>query len=356
MSLLRYSVESSNKSGYNDANKAAENLFKDIFNSIYGWDLTNLNEIENNYPAIDLSDKNEKLCIQITSKNDKTKIKKDTLDKINTARDPKAKSKKTQKNEINKSHFEGYDRVIVFIIGKKRGYRTDFDSPHINFSKEKDIIDINDLLKIIDNKGLDKQREIVEILDEHLLNVVRLFTKENHPLRWLEYKTEFKGKIDLFYKFCEENDSFYEIDPLKFDILELKSLIQDLPPKARKILFSIILLGHEEDLPGAKPKVKIGYGELILNTNDELDNQQLKSIIGQLKNKGLLTISTDLDNIDTKTGVNIHSGEQISLGTNFCSHEGSELFILIKLYLKSDHEKLKKIIIDCDFSPLTDSF
>lgn len=79
--LLLYakSIEIDNRSGYQDANKDAENTFCFILNIIYDYQLENLNKIKNNFPGIDLGDDKNRISVQVTSENSKKKIQ-DTLD------------------------------------------------------------------------------------------------------------------------------------------------------------------------------------------------------------------------------------------------------------------------------------
>ena len=67
--LLLYakSIEIDNRSGYQDANKDAENTFCFILNIIYDYQLENLNKIKNNFPGIDLGDDKNRISVQVTS-------------------------------------------------------------------------------------------------------------------------------------------------------------------------------------------------------------------------------------------------------------------------------------------------
>ncbi len=75
LSVLRYIFKSKSKRGHYDLNKASESFFRDFMNEVYGWKLANMNTIQSNYPAIDLGDKVNRICVQVTAENSSTKIK-----------------------------------------------------------------------------------------------------------------------------------------------------------------------------------------------------------------------------------------------------------------------------------------
>lgn len=60
-------VKKQNNKGYFDAAKKCEDLFCDLLNTVYGWDLDNLNYTKNNSPIIDLGDYEHSVCVQVTS-------------------------------------------------------------------------------------------------------------------------------------------------------------------------------------------------------------------------------------------------------------------------------------------------
>ncbi|WP_290705343.1 SMEK domain-containing protein, partial [Amphritea sp.] len=64
LSVLRYIFKSRSKRGLYDLNKKAEPFFQKLFNIIYSWNLIDLNDIQANYPAIDLGDESQGVCIQ----------------------------------------------------------------------------------------------------------------------------------------------------------------------------------------------------------------------------------------------------------------------------------------------------
>ncbi len=139
-----------------DANKLSEDFFCGLLNLIFGYNLQNLNSGKQNYPAIDLGDKDRKLSVQVTIDNSSEKIKK-TLSIFDA-------------NNVGKE----YQRVIVFIAGyKQKRYSVEFTSSNINFSKGDDILDLNDLVKSIAASDTKKICEIDKYLEKELVSKIQ---------------------------------------------------------------------------------------------------------------------------------------------------------------------------------------
>lgn len=64
-----------NSIGLLNINKRSENIFMHILNSTYGWNLKNANQIQDNFPAIDLFDDSEKIVVQVTASTDTKKVR-----------------------------------------------------------------------------------------------------------------------------------------------------------------------------------------------------------------------------------------------------------------------------------------
>jgi len=66
----------SNSLTYFDINKVSEGTALQLLKLLYGWQLIDLNEEKQNYPGIDLGDKDSaRLAVQVTSRTDSSKIK-----------------------------------------------------------------------------------------------------------------------------------------------------------------------------------------------------------------------------------------------------------------------------------------
>ena len=100
LSAYKSKISMYNKSNRFDFNKDCEDIFLKVLNILYNLSLKNMNNNKNNYPGIDLGDKENRICYQITSDNSLEKIRK-TGEKFNK----------------NLSHE--YDNLNVLILGNK---------------------------------------------------------------------------------------------------------------------------------------------------------------------------------------------------------------------------------------------
>lgn len=117
LSILCYIIYSKVKLGFYYTNKKVEDLYKDLHNKVYGWELKNKNEHLNNYVGIDLACDKNRIAIQVTSQTKAAKVEK-TLSLFDT------------------HHLKNYDRVIVFNIVKKSSHSKTFTSK-AKFDKKK---------------------------------------------------------------------------------------------------------------------------------------------------------------------------------------------------------------------------
>ena len=133
--ILKEEINARNKLGYTDLNKSVENFFCKVLNIIYGYDLKNLNEKQENYPGIDLGDLKNSIAYQITSEK--------TSKKIN----------QTLQEYIDNKYYEDYSQLKIFIVGSKQNsYSINIDTAlYFKFDIKSHIIDLNDLFKIINN-------------------------------------------------------------------------------------------------------------------------------------------------------------------------------------------------------------
>ena len=123
----------------------SENFYRDFFNKLYGWNLENLNQRILNVEAIDLVDNTNKIVIQVSAVNTKTKI-------------DSALSKESLKSYI------GYQFKFINICKDAKSLRNQsYDNPHkLSFIASKDILDVHSILK--DIMGL-KTQELKNIFD-----------------------------------------------------------------------------------------------------------------------------------------------------------------------------------------------
>ena len=109
LAILKNRIKISTALGRTDMNKAAEDFYCGLLNIILGgFHLKNLNLLQMDFPAIDLADEEHRLCVQVTSTNDRKKIE-STLQKF-----------------FENGLQHRFDRLIVLIIGEKKDYRKAF--------------------------------------------------------------------------------------------------------------------------------------------------------------------------------------------------------------------------------------
>lgn len=188
LALLSKQVELLNAVNLYDINIIAEDFFVELLNLIFDYKFKNANIIEKNAPAIDLIDEENKISIQVTSDNSSTKIK------------------HTIHEYINNKSYEKYDRLIVLILTSKKKYSKPFDTNNIFiFHKERDILDVKDLVKFIRGLEGEKIRAINNFLERELCDKVYL-AKETQAneidtiidlIQYISKHKEVKKKIDV---------------------------------------------------------------------------------------------------------------------------------------------------------------
>ena len=74
LAILAHEVELMNRSNRMSLNSDAETIFCGLINRLEGWNLSNLNEVAQNYPGIDLADPARRIAVQITASNGPKKV------------------------------------------------------------------------------------------------------------------------------------------------------------------------------------------------------------------------------------------------------------------------------------------
>lgn len=184
LSLLRIEIESLNKINLTDYNIIAEDFYRDLL-KFYGFDLENLNEKCKNADSIDLVDTLNKIAIQVTSRNDTTKIH-ETINGFYT-----------------NTEYDEYKRLIILLIGKpKLEYsKTDFSKGGLfTFDKKEDVIDIDDLIQKFKGYKAEQLEPIVRFLESEIdLKISTKRTKPNEVItiiNLIEYLSEDNNYIE----------------------------------------------------------------------------------------------------------------------------------------------------------------
>ena len=150
LSHLTTEIKMNNGAGRMDLNKTAEDFFCGLLNIILGnsINLTNMNHIHNDFPAIDLGDPHHGIAVQVTATEKRDKIR-TTL-------------KKFFENNLDLIYP---NRLIILIIGRAENYSKDFTLERgYSFDPAKDIWDEVTLGREINM--LDLERLVV--LDSYL--------------------------------------------------------------------------------------------------------------------------------------------------------------------------------------------
>ena len=150
LTFIQLKLKNRNSLNLQDINIMAEDFFKDLFNIIFGYNLKNINQSTQNAPSIDLYDDENKIAIQVTSDNSREKIN------------------KTIELFINNKLYQKY-KLMFIIINDRLNYQKNFDTKGLfDFNQKEDIIFIINLLNIIKSKELNKQKEILEFLQNEI--------------------------------------------------------------------------------------------------------------------------------------------------------------------------------------------
>ncbi len=153
-------VHQKNKLNSTDIHRLCENMFCNIFNILFEWELMVLNTPSNpRNIAVDLGDRKRHIYIQVTATNKKEKIE-ETL-------------RKFAKNYAKK------DILKIFIVGEKPVYKK-IDTAGIKFNVNKDIWDINTIIEKIDNtisKNIAIRKELNKFKDSGIMDTVSIEEK-----------------------------------------------------------------------------------------------------------------------------------------------------------------------------------
>jgi hypothetical protein len=151
-------VTDANKLNLHDAAINCENLFRDLLNLIYGYNLQNSNQGNLNQNVYDLDDKKKKICIQVTSNKKR-----------------KAKIYSTIKQFKDHNLFQKYNRLAVVFITKV------CDKKYLNKRNFKGFIyegyDLSKIVQSIHYLTGQKKKAILEFLSKELGQTVYTSSK-----------------------------------------------------------------------------------------------------------------------------------------------------------------------------------
>jgi hypothetical protein len=179
-------VEKRAKLNLLDSAVLAEYFYKEILNSLFTWELENLNIEQSNFEAIDLIDNKNKVVVQVSCTCENKKVH-ETI----------------SKNELSKENYKGYTLYFVF-IGKqnsniKKGkYK---NSSQLTFNAKNNIFLTEDLIMIFQSLNPNCQFEILKIIQSYLSKETTLIdnlSKKEISEKILEILDE---NSEIFFKY-----------------------------------------------------------------------------------------------------------------------------------------------------------
>jgi hypothetical protein len=127
-----------------------EDLFGNIFNVAYGYDVKNINENKSNEDAVDLKDETAKIVLQVTTQNSGFT----------------AKRKHTTKGFLNQPEFEEYKKIYVLFLTEKNVGMTNIKKEVIKLGKTYEGIDLVKFLNKIKTIRAPLKQQVLELLQE----------------------------------------------------------------------------------------------------------------------------------------------------------------------------------------------
>lgn len=182
LSVLTVNVKLNNSRGRTDVNKDAEDFYCGLLNLVLDAELKNMNLLRMDFPAIDLADCTNRICVQVTSTNEREKID-GTLKKFYVA-------------ELDSTPLtECFERLVVLIIGDKKAYQSRFPKKEgFAFNPSEDIWDTSRLLGEIEKLNLRRRQRVLDYLKENMsLRTIAPFVLEL-PVPEFRSPTGFLGR------------------------------------------------------------------------------------------------------------------------------------------------------------------
>lgn len=313
LSVLRYIFKSKSKHGHYDLNKAAENFFRDFLNLAFGYELINVNDISNNYAAIDLADVKERLCIQVTADNSSTKIKESL--------------RKFEKYNLN----DDYDRFVMLLLTEKKGYSTDFSVSSIIFDPIKDIWDVDDLLERIEGLPLDKKSELAALLSKEMRPLFAQFADVGSIFKAQPVAKQPAVTAARVLALFDYDPRTGDGDRIFGKIHALYSALSNVSKQARICLHTVITRGKEK------------HGGIHITTQEY---ENLLSSISRDERVG---------NFHTLVDANLVYADEGEIIAGWGLEPGADFFVLAgEMFQKEGvyEEAMERLIIDADFSLL----
>lgn len=226
LSILRYILKSSGATGTTDAYKYSERFFETILNYAFNLKLKNMNEMAHNYPAIDLGDKINRVCFQVTGENSSGKIQ-DTIDKF-------------FKNNLDSE----YDCLKFLILTTKKTYSKKFTFERaLDFEIKRDVLDVDDVLKKIEIGSADSIGVICDFVERELESVLRNFAPPKSLMALAEPRIN-RPSLNLLrlIEYLEVDPD--EVDELRKTVRRGYKKLTSLSKELREYIYLILTRGN----------------------------------------------------------------------------------------------------------------
>ncbi|WP_421851723.1 SMEK domain-containing protein [Marinomonas sp.] len=311
-----------NQMGFTDINSGAEDFFCNLLNMIYGLQLRNMNDLKSNYPAIDLGDKQSRVCFQVTSENTKNKVE------------------RTIKKFVDNQLDRDYDWLVFLIISDK-------NKPKIE-KKENFGVDVVDVKGLISQISGIQDINLIEKINQYLAQNLRtsapvtnsiLPTNITQAHLGLKYES-FIGSFNL----NPLNESDNEYKNLLINALDaLQNIFMGLSQPEREYIYFVISNGR-------LPERGSGfYNDTLLIPSSKLDLHLSKNTAFEIYKS--LSLSNLVNYI---ADYQPHSDSPYipSIEVIFYGECETNLFVNIKDFSKNNDSLLREIIISGNFSLL----
>ncbi|MBN2765551.1 MAG: SMEK domain-containing protein [Paludibacteraceae bacterium] len=155
LGILAYRINLKGQLNILDLHIHSENFYANLLNTINGWHLENLNPFKQNVEAIDLIDHSNKLIIQVSATNTKSKVE-------------SALAKDSLKS------YSNYTFKFISISKEATDLRkSTFANPHsIKFNSNTDILDNKSVLNSVLSLETDKQKAVYNLIRKELGNEI----------------------------------------------------------------------------------------------------------------------------------------------------------------------------------------
>ncbi|GEM_PF-3505185 len=150
LSILATRIELRGRLNILDLHLHSENFYMYFFNMLFGWNLENLNAIDQNAPGVDLIDKSKRIIVQVSATATRQKIE-SALERV--------------PSEYNNYSF----KFISISKAASRLRNLEYLNPQkLKFSPAEDIYDFCTLLALINEMETGQMKEVCDFLREEL--------------------------------------------------------------------------------------------------------------------------------------------------------------------------------------------